>query len=337
MSAGRSPHSAPETQRKPATSVTNKTTTISASAMAGAIELALFHPVDTISKRIQNEKGKFVSREKSFSSTYQFLKQVIFKEASQQPLGKKVTSLYNGFVFAGVYKITQRAYKFGGQPIVKEGLESHFGEEFKRHFSDKQAKILLEATAGAMIGAGEILLLPFDNLKIKYQNNKTYFKQWGAWQIVRNENLNLYNGSSITVMRNVPGSFILFGVNAVVKEYVLHLENHRHATFSQNLVAASAGAVASIIATNPFDLPKTRVQSVSGSVNAFSVFKEVVKKEGVLALFKGTTPKVIAAAPKVTLAMTLAQTLSQWGEKKLNRHAEKTEEAQNNASSHNRR
>ncbi len=64
------------------------------------------------------------------------------------------------------------------------------------------------------------------------------------------------------MIRNVPGSFALFGTNALVKEYVFGLKNHsRDATFLQNTASSCAGSLASILVACPFDGIKTPIQS----------------------------------------------------------------------------
>ena len=72
----------------------------------------------------------------------------------------KYKSLYTGAKFATGYKVLQRTYKYGGQSI----LSDYFGK-----FSNN--KLLNQAVSGAVIGAGEVILLPLDVLKIQMQTN----------------------------------------------------------------------------------------------------------------------------------------------------------------------
>ena len=66
---------------------------------------------------------------------------------------------------------------------------------------------MLHATAGSLIGIGEIVLLPLDVLKIKRQTNPEAFRGRGVFRIVADEGMGLYRGAGWTAARNAPGSF----------------------------------------------------------------------------------------------------------------------------------
>jgi hypothetical protein len=99
------------------------------------------------------------------------LNDVIFKHAADAPLFTKYKSLFPGIGFAAGYKVLQRIYKFGGQPIVSDYLNSHpdISQAFTQTFGEKYGKSLISACAGSIIGIGEVALLPLDALKIKVQ------------------------------------------------------------------------------------------------------------------------------------------------------------------------
>jgi hypothetical protein len=90
------------------------------------------------------------------------------------------------------YKVLQRVYKFGGQPYVNSFIVNNYSSEFKSAFGEKQAKIMIYAVAGSLMGIGEIVLLPLDVLKIKAQTNPDAFKGRGLLKIVADEGTNLY-------------------------------------------------------------------------------------------------------------------------------------------------
>ena len=121
----------------------------------------------------------------------QHMSKVIFKEAHNQPLLVRYKSLFPGLGFAAGYKISQRIYKFGGQPMMKDYLNEHHGECFKQ-WGENHGKILLHATAGSLIGIGEIALLPLDVLKIRAQTNPDAIGGRGLVQIVKSEGFALY-------------------------------------------------------------------------------------------------------------------------------------------------
>jgi len=271
------------------------------STLAGVMELLVFHPVDTIAKRLMNNQ-EAVSGISGYSK-------VIFRGAYDKPLLQRYGSLFPGLGFAAAYKISQRIYKFGGQPVVVDFLKGNFSGYFHRQFGDRNAKSVMHAVAGSMIGVGEIILLPLDVLKIRAQTNPKALGGRGITQIFQEEGFALYRGAGWTAARNAPGSFALFGGSALCKEYIFGLTNFNDATFFQNFVASTCGASASILVSQPLDVIKTRVQSRSfdSPEPGMTVVRNLLKGEGASALFKGVIPKLIAVGPKLVFSFTVAQ------------------------------
>ncbi|KAG7885746.1 hypothetical protein KL938_000778 [Ogataea parapolymorpha] len=297
-------------------SVTDKKQSASArvlgSASAGICEIAVFHPVDTISKRLMSNQTRVNSLE--------IFNKVIFRENAAKPIGQRLLSLFPGLGYAACYKILQRVYKYGGQPFANEFLTTNFKKTYEDAFGAKTGKALLSATAGSLIGIGEIILLPLDVLKIKRQTNPEAFKGRGFFKILQDEGLGLYKGWGWTAARNAPGSFALFGGSAFAKEYIFHLKDYSSATWGQNFVASIFGASASLIVSAPLDVIKTRIQNKNFEANesGFTILKNMAKNEGVTAFFKGLTPKLLTTGPKLVFSFALAQTLIPAFDKLLN-------------------
>lgn len=276
---------------------------VTGSACAGITELLIFHPVDTVAKRLMNNNTKI-------SSTSEF-NQVIFAKAAQRNTIQKYISLFPGLGFAAGYKILQRVYKFGGQPYVKDFLAKNYGTAYNNIFGERNGKTMLHASAGSLVGIGEIVLLPLDALKIKMQVNAQNYAGQSALSIIRSEGLGLYRGAGWTAARNAPGSFALFGGSAFTKEYLFALEDYSKATFLQNFVASIAGAVASITISAPLDVIKTRIQAQSqeNAKSGVTIVKNMIVQEGLGSFFKGITPKILVVGPKLIFSFTVAQQL----------------------------
>ncbi|KAK1765550.1 putative mitochondrial carrier protein [Phialemonium atrogriseum] len=273
------------------------------SGSAGISELLVFHPVDTIAKRL-------MSNETRISNTAQ-LNQVIFKDKAAEAIGRKFVSLFPGLGYAAGYKVLQRIYKYGGQPIARDYLTTHYGKEFESVFGKKTGKAMMHSTAGSLIGIGEIVLLPLDVLKIKRQTNPEAFRGRGVLRIVRDEGFGLYRGWGWTAARNAPGSFALFGGSAFTKEYLFKLQDYNKATWSQNFVASVAGSSASLIVSAPLDVIKTRIQNrnFENPESGFRILTKMARNEGFSSFFKGLVPKLLMTGPKLTFSFWLAQTL----------------------------
>ncbi|GAA5935737.1 Ggc1p [Sporobolomyces koalae] len=270
------------------------------SGTSGIAELAIFHPVDTVAKRLMSNKvsGKPIM-------------EIVFREHAKAPAGQKFLSLFPGLGYAAGYKVLQRVYKFGGQPYFNDFLSKNFKSTFTSAFGEKNGKAMMAATAGSLTGIGEIVLLPLDVLKIKRQTNPEAFRSRGFVQIVKDEGFSLYRGASWTAARNAPGSFALFGGSAFTKEYVFGLEDYRSASWYQNFIASIAGSVSSIAISQPLDVIKTRIQNQNfeSKVGGMQVVRDLIKHEGFAGFFKGLTPKVLVVGPKLIFSFTLAQTL----------------------------
>jgi hypothetical protein len=274
------------------------------SGASGVAELMVFHPVDTIAKRLMSNKS-------SLSSTP--LSTIIFRNHANASLPTKFLSLFPGLGYAAGYKIAQRVYKFGGQPWFRDLIEaSPIKPVATEYLGEKKGKMVIHAAAGSLTGIGEVVLLPLDVLKIKMQTNPDAIKGRGLAKLLREEGVaSLYRGWGWTMGRNAPGSFALFGGSAVAKEYIFKLSDYSQATWSQNFVASIAGAVASITVAAPLDVVKTRIQNANfnSQVGGMTIIKDMIRTEGMGAFFKGLTPKILVVGPKLVFSYTLAQSL----------------------------
>jgi Mitochondrial carrier protein len=282
-------------------------------ATAGVVELFGFHPVDTVAKRLMAHDAVVRTPGMTFSAALSGYSRVALRDAYGHPsLFARYASLFPGLSFAAAYKILQRVYKFGGQPVATDFMTTRFGAyaDALTGCDAAKSKLLLHASAGAMIGVGEVVLLPLDVLKIKSQNNPAALAGRGLISILRQEKLSgLYKGAGWTAARNAPGSFSLFGASAFVKGSIFGLENFNDATLLQNFAASAAGGIASITVASPLDVVKTRLQmrDFGSSATGFQILKDMMRKEGPGALFKGLVPKLFVVGPKLIFSFTIAQ------------------------------
>ncbi|KAJ3021511.1 UNVERIFIED_CONTAM: hypothetical protein HDU68_009595 [Siphonaria sp. JEL0065] len=274
------------------------------SGLSGILELVCFHPVDTVAKRLMNSTEKPFAKGQTTSEGFQSLNKIIFRENASAGTFTKYKSLFPGLGFAAGYKVAQRMYKFTGQRHVRDWMQTNHSESFKSLFGDNW-KTMMHATAGSLIGIGEIVLLPLDALKIKMQINPG---QKGM-DIIKQEGLGLYRGAGWTAARNAPGSFALFGGSAIVKEHIFELKDYNQATFFQNFCASIGGAFASLAVSSPLDVIKTRIQAKSGdkAEAGFTILKNMVKNEGFGSFFKGLVPKMLVVGPKLVFSFTIAE------------------------------
>ncbi|KAG0209509.1 hypothetical protein BGX28_010282 [Mortierella sp. GBA30] len=281
------------------------------SGTSGFLELMIFHPIDTVAKRLMSNQTRLFPAGQPMSVGIANTNKVVFKDAANAAFLKKYASLFPGLGFAAGYKIMQRVYKFGGQPFVNEFLNRNYKDKFNNVFGEKTGKTIMHATAGSFVGIGEIALLPLDVLKIKRQTNPEAFRGRGVMKIVADEGMGLYRGALWTAGRNAPGSFALFGGSAFVKEWIFGLEDYNKATFFQNFCASIGGSIASITVAAPLDVVKTRIQNrnFDNPEGGMSIIRNMVRNEGFGAFFKGLLPKILVVGPKLVFSFTVAQQL----------------------------
>jgi hypothetical protein len=251
-----------------------------------------------------------MSNQTRVTSASQF-NSVIFKSHANDAVVARFFSLFPGLGYAAAYKVLQRVYKYGGQPFVRDYLQTNYKGEFDRTFGKGNGKAMMHATAGSLIGIGEIVLLPLDVLKIKRQTNPEAFRGRGVLKIISDEGFGLYRGWGWTAARNAPGSFALFGGSAAAKQYLFQLQDYNSATWFQNFVASIAGSSASLIVSAPLDVVKTRIQNRNFEIkeSGVRIIANMARYEGVGAFFKGLVPKLLMTGPKLTFSFWLAQTL----------------------------
>ncbi|CAJ0755410.1 14093_t:CDS:2 [Entrophospora sp. SA101] len=252
------------------------------SGTSGILELFIFHPVDTIAKRLMTNQQKVFVPGAPLSQSFNNLGEAIFKDKHSATFFRKYTSLFPGLGYAGGYKVLQRIYKYGGQPYVKDYINKNHKDAFYKLFGEKSGKTIIHATAGSLIGIGEVALLPLDVLKIKRQTNPDTLKNRNIFKIFWDEGFGLYRGGLWTAARNAPGSFALFGGSAFVKEYLFGLKDYSKATFLQNFCASIGGAIASISVAQPLDVVKTRIQNrpFDSPETGTQIIRKMILKEG---------------------------------------------------------
>ena len=271
------------------------------SGIAGLLESTVFHPLDTISKRLMSNQNKLIIRGHD-SNVYN----IIFQTNVNKKLIQQVKSLYNGITFSLMHRITQRMYSYGGQPILRQYIEKEYIPNTKKD------RIICETISGSIIGIGEIFFMPFDVLKIKKQTNINTFNNRSLYQIIKQENYyNYYKGAPITALRNFIAIGNFFLINSTIREYLFEKENQWELTFKQYAFISLCSSITSITISAPFDLVKTRIQNKNfgQNFNSIDVISNIIKHEGCKSFFKGLNTKLFIIAPKIIFSYSVSQYL----------------------------
>lgn len=285
--------------------------TIIGSTVAGASEIAFFHPLDTMAKRLMSHESKVIKS--NFAETNKNLKNIVLQNNANRGWLRGMPTLYPGLRFATGYKISQRIYKYSGQHALKNYFHTNHKSKFDNVFGEKYSSTMISAISGSIIGVGEIGLLPLDVLKIKSQTNPESLKKRGVIQLFRQEGMGLYNGWQWTALRNAPGSFTLFGMSTFLKSSLFDLDINQKASLFQHFVCSTGASVACIAVSSPLDVIKTRIQNKNfgETTSGIKVIKDIIKYEGPTGFFRGVVPKMLVIGPKLTFSFTIAQYLIQ--------------------------
>lgn len=234
--------------------------------IAGTSEIIIFHPFETIGKRIMNKKPNIGYYDSVF-------------------MNKPVINLYRGISFAGLYRIPQRIYKFGFQPVVFKWVNNKFGEN----------KTQNSFISGSIVGAVETVLVPLDIIKIRAQTNNL---NEGLYSLIKNNPKSLFRGINYSFIRGSISSSCLFGVKAMSDEYFKDCNR-----IKKHMIGSSLAGTTAVILASPFDVLKTRSQTGTYTGN---VFIQLVKTEGIRGLFLGIVPKTIIISPKLIFSFFVA-------------------------------
>lgn len=112
----------------------------------------------------------------------------------------------------------------------------------------------------------------------------------------------LFKGTSLTLMRDVPGSMAWFGTYEAIKIAIMKAQGVEDTSKLSPLAVVSAGGFAGVVCWTvsiPADVIKSRYQSApEGTYRGMGeVFSRLIRDEGPMALFTGIRPALIRAFP----------------------------------------
>ena len=279
------------------------------SGLSGLLEVGIFHPFDTVSKRIMSNEKKLTIFGKNSN-----VSEIIFNTCNKTSLMSRCIPLYNGIGFAMMHRCNQRMYGYGGQPILKDIIERKYDGKTKND------RVLCETLAGLVIGAGESIFMPADVLKVKKQTNPAAFNNKSIIDILRRESYReLYKGLTVTTMRNMIGRGNLFFTNTWMRENVFKKTNQWDMTFVEYNIISVVSISTSILLTAPFDVIKTRIQNrnFGSSDSMIDISRRILLEEGPRGFFKGLNTKLFVIGPKIMFSFSMSQTLISYFEKTM--------------------
>ncbi|MCJ1448892.1 MAG: Mitochondrial succinate-fumarate transporter [Stictis urceolatum] len=297
--------------KKPASVATN----LIAGGGAGMMEALVCHPLDTIKVRMQlsrRARAPGVKR-RGFLTTG---KDIIKKET---PL-----ALYKGLgaVLTGI--VPKMAIRFSSYEFYKQLL------------ADSDGKVTSKATflAGLSAGVTEAVAVvtPMEVVKIRLQGQyhsmsdpldvpKYRSAPHTFFTVVREEGVGaLYRGVSLTALRQGTNQAVNFTAYTQFKQWLQDWQPRYHdkeLPSYQTLVIGLVSGAMGPLSNAPIDTIKTRLQKTPAQPGETAISRIVnitsamFKQEGIPALYKGITPRVMRVAPGQAVTFTVYEFLKE--------------------------
>ena len=280
-----------------------------AGGAAGISEILVMYPLDVIKTRNQLTSGassgilgslSAIVRNEGFSRLYRGIAPPIMMEAPKRALKFSTNEQYTQMLKQSVPQSVQQSHKWA-VPVL----------------------------SGMLAGTTEaFLVVPFELVKIRLQDPQAATKYKSTMdcvmKIVRDEGvLTFGKGLESTIWRHASWSGVYFGVIGSLKSMEsmkrMRLNKDGQTDKARSMgVDFLAGLVGGTLATTcntPFDVVKTRIQNNIApyrSMWTLPALVVVAKNEGVRALWKGYTAKVLRLGPGGGLMLVMFQTVSEW-------------------------
>ncbi|CAM6092353.1 unnamed protein product [Calypogeia fissa] len=252
--------------------------------VAGAMGATLVYPLDTIKTRMQAQSDE-EGEEANYKDELDCLRQVVTKEG--------IGSLYSGLVPQLIGIAPEKAMKLTVNEILMEMLECQM---------PGVGPWALELIAGGGGGFSQVVFTnPMEIVKVRLQTQAKDAKQKNSWDVIKELGVRgLYNGSAMTLARDIPSSAIFFAMYTLIRQVYP----------DQSFVAGFVAAIPATVLVTPFDVVKTRLQMerAAGEVpyeNGYACFVTILQKEGAGALFKGSFARVLKTSPQFGITLML--------------------------------
>ncbi|KAJ1929131.1 mitochondrial aspartate-glutamate transporter agc1 [Tieghemiomyces parasiticus] len=303
---------APKSVTKPSPGLTQLTNKLASGAVAGITGTLIIYPLDIVKTRLQNQRPN-TQGVLPYRSGLACFRSIIQREGAR--------GIYRGLVPTLVGITPEKAIKLAVNDYTREWFSR------RRGVADGQLTAVEGMLSGATAGFCQVVVTnPMEIVKIHMQVAGAQAASSGtgpppqrptALGIVRQLGLRgLYRGTPATLLRDVPFSIFFFPSHAILKSLFVDPATGQapfHAVFLSGVTAAffASGAV------TPADVIKTRLQvsPASGTPKYLGVrdcFKDIVRNEGIGALFKGVLPRCCIVAPLFGIALLTYEVQQRW-------------------------
>ncbi|KAI9226822.1 MAG: mitochondrial carrier domain-containing protein [Piptocephalis tieghemiana] len=261
-----------------------------AGAIAGVSEILVMYPLDVVKTRFQLQVGKG-SGDLAYTSISDCFKKIIKNEG--------FGTLYRGILPPILVEAPKRAIKFAANEQYAKIYKDHLG------MGDWA---VLPVLTGMSAGMTEALVVTTPELlKIRLQDPRNRGRYNGSAdlcrKIIAKEGiLAMFKGFEATVLRHAVWNGGYFGSIGFIRDTLPKAES-KNGELLRNFAAGTIGGTVGTTLNIPFDVAKTRIQGHTPDMGvaryryAIPSIRLIAKEEGLGALYKGFTPKVLRLGP----------------------------------------
>lgn len=257
------------------------------------------HPADTIKVRLQTMRCAETGERPLYRNAWDCVKQTV-KNEGMGGLYKGVSSVFLGAM--PISGLSLAGYSIGKQIQIPS-------------ISDEQHSVSQLFLAGSLAGLiNSVVLVPVERVKCLLQVQQTvkspstvslmiYKGSFDcARQLYQREGLHsLYRGTCITILRGVPSWGIYFSTYEMLRRtWTTGRDASDDLQVCRTLLAGGTAGLVSWMVAMPADVLKSRLQAAPLHTypdGVRDVLDQLIKKEGLRALYKGTTPIFVRAFP----------------------------------------
>ncbi|CAH2063379.1 unnamed protein product, partial [Iphiclides podalirius] len=263
-----------------------------AGSLGGVAVVYVGQPLDTVKVKMQTFPHLY-------KGMYDCLKQTLKNDGI-------VRGLYAGTTPAIMANVAENSVLFAAYGYCQKFVCHVTGTE-----SAEQLTTMGNATAGFLAAFfSSFTLCPAELIKCQLQAMREVNVQGSqsairvtpfqlSQQIFRRYGIQgLFRGLVPTIMREMPGYFFFFGGYEGTRELLAKSgQSKEDIGFFKTMVAGAVGGCVLWTVIFPTDVIKSRVQISNEKQKFLTVGYEIVKKEGVLALYNGLKPTLIRTIP----------------------------------------
>lgn len=266
---------------------------------AGLVGASAVYPLDLAKTRLQASRGG--------PNAYHGMVDVLRRTAALEGIG----GLYRGLPAQWVGIMPEKAIKLSVNAALRTAFSSDNNPDHVGIFG--------AIAAGGLAGATQVAVTcPYELVKLRRQLGGAGPGAKSAPAIVKELGIKgLYKGVTATLARDVGFSVVYFPLYGIFKEKMRNSYTG-DVSFMGMFTASTIAGVAAAAASTPADVVKTRMQAESPAGtpgpggSALQTTRDILQKEGPMALTKGMTPRVVLIAPLFGIAMAVFEVMTAW-------------------------